>query len=280
MKMKVLDSLFKPLGAIAVLLLTMSTSLMTTGTASAQVGSPLPTIYIIGDSTVHNPMTGLCGWGDVISKQFDLTKVNVENDAIGGRSSRTFTTEGHWATVLAKVKPGDFVLMQFGHNDGGSVVTSYRASLKGIGDDTQVVTNPKTNQQETVHTYGWYMKQYIEQAKAKGASPIIFSPIPRDIWSADGKTVDRNMADFGGWSEQVAEAENIPFVNLNAIVADKYDVLGFPKVKAAYFPGDHTHTSPAGAELNAESVVQGLKALPNDPVAPYLLPGAPITFSN
>jgi lysophospholipase L1-like esterase len=114
-------------------------------------------------------------------------------------------------------------------------------------------------------------------SKSKGATPIIFSPIPRDIWSTDGKKVDRNGNDYGGWSKQIAEAEKIPFVDLNAITADKYDLLGFDKVKAAYFPGDHTHTSPAGAVVNAESVIEGLKSLPNDPFAPYLVPGAPNT---
>jgi rhamnogalacturonan acetylesterase len=170
--------------------------------------------------------------------------------------------------------------MQFGHNDGGPIVGGTgRASLKGVGDESQEVLDPKTNQNVTVHTYGWYMSTYIDDAKAKGATPIIVSPIPRDIWSADGKTVNRNTNDYGGWSKQVAATENIPFVDLNAIVADKYDQLGFPAVKAAYFPGDHTHTSPAGAELNAECVVQGLKALPNDPLAAYLLPNAPILQS-
>ena len=83
--------------------------------------SPLPTLYIIGDSTVKNHTTGLEGWGDPIARYFDPAIIRVENDALGGRSSRTYLTEGVWQKVLDKIKAGDFVLMQFGHNDGGGV---------------------------------------------------------------------------------------------------------------------------------------------------------------
>src|SRR5579859_7832284 len=93
-----------------------------TGSSMADpVAVQTPTLYIIGDSTVHNPGKGLEGWGDAIRADFDSNKITVENDAIPGRSSRTFLTEGHWDKVLAKLKQGDFVLMQFGHNDGGAV---------------------------------------------------------------------------------------------------------------------------------------------------------------
>jgi len=190
--------------------------ILTSGLAFRAAADALPTLYIIGDSTVHNPLKGLMGWGDAISSQFDLSKIHVENDALGGRSSRTFYTEGHWAAVLAKVKSGDFVLMQFGHNDGGPLVGgTNRASIKGVGDESQVLLDPKTNQNVTVHSYGWYLRTYIEDTKAKGATPIILSPIPRDIWSADGKTVNRNSNDYGGWSKDVAATETVPFVDLN-----------------------------------------------------------------
>jgi len=82
-----------------------------------------PVLYIIGDSTVKNGDgrggNGQWGWGSFLSGYFDTTKIIVENDAIGGRSSRTFITEGRWDRILAKLKKGDFVIMQFGHNDGG-----------------------------------------------------------------------------------------------------------------------------------------------------------------
>jgi lysophospholipase L1-like esterase len=216
-----------------------------------------PTLYIIGDSTVKNHTTGLEGWGDPIADYFDKSKIDVKNCALGGRSSRTFLTEGLWDKVVQDLKPGDFVLMQFGHNDGGSI-------------ETEDIVNPKTNQKETVHTYGWYMTKYVTDAKSKGALPIVLSPIPRNIWSPDNH-VGRNTKDYGGWSADVAKAQGVPFVDLNGIIADKYDALGPDKVKAQYFPGDHTHTNPAGAELNASCVVEGLKGLKDDPLAPYLI---------
>ncbi len=202
--------------------------------------------------------------GDPIAALFDPAKIHVENRARGGRSSRTYLTEGLWDKTLADIKPGDFVLMQFGHNDGGSVTTSYRASLKGNGDETQSVTDSKTGKTEVVHTYGWYMRKYIADAKAKGAAPMVLSPVPRNIWSPDNK-VARNASDYGKWASEAAQAESVPFVDLNAIIADRYDALGPDKVKL-FFPGDHTHTNPAGAELNAASVVEGLKKLKDCPL--------------
>lgn len=242
--------------------------LLTLLSAASTSAAPLPTLFIIGNSTVKNHTTGLEGWGDPIAAYFDKSKITVENDALGGRSSRTFLTEGLWDKVAAKIKPGDFVLMQFGHNDGGSPTTSYRASLKGIGEETRTVVNPKTAKSETIHSYGWYMSKYVADTKAKGATAIVLSPIPRNIWTADGK-VARNSGDYGLWASEAAKAGGASFVDLNAIIADKYDALGAEKVKA-FFPGDHTHTSPQGAEFNAASVVQGLKGLKDCPLCAFL----------
>src|SRR5580765_8639456 len=89
--------------------------------AKEQTPAKLPTLFIIGDSTVKNSTKGLQGWGTPIAGLFDATKITVENRALGGRSSRTYRTEGLWDQTLAKMKPGDFVLMQFGHNDGGGL---------------------------------------------------------------------------------------------------------------------------------------------------------------
>src|SRR6266852_2178037 len=80
----------------------------------------LPTLFIIGDSTVNNSTKGQLGWGTPIAAFFNKSKINIENRARGGRSSRTYLTEGLWDQVLAGMKRGDFVLMQFGHNDGGA----------------------------------------------------------------------------------------------------------------------------------------------------------------
>lgn len=233
----------------------------------------LPTLYIIGDSTVKNGTKGLQGWGDPITAYFDNKKIHVENRARGGRSSRTYLTEGLWDTVRVRLKPGDFVLMQFGHNDGGSLTSSYRASLKGNGDETQQIVDSKTGKTETVHTYGWYLRTYINGAKARGATAIVLSPVPRNIWN-DGK-VARNGNDYGKWASQAAQAENVPFIDLNALIADRYDALGQDTVKS-FFPGDHTHTNTAGAELNAASVTEGIKRLKNCTLSSDLSAQGPI----
>jgi len=219
---------------------------------------PKPTLYIIGDSTVRNNNAGYGGWGSYIAERFDTTKINVSNQAMAGRSTRTFIKEKRWDKVLATLKAGDYVMMQFGHNEGSVPDTSkagYRGVLRGTGEETKALTWPN-GQEEIVHTYGWYLRKFVHEAKAKGATPIILSMIPRNQWK-DGKVV-RASDTFGKWAAEVAQTEGVFFIDLNSISADKYDQMGPEKVKA-YFPSDHTHTNPAGARENADSVVQGLK---------------------
>jgi lysophospholipase L1-like esterase len=232
-----------------------------------------PTLFLIGDSTVKNGSQGLKGWGEVIEPYFDTSKINIVNAAIGGRSSRSFLTEGRWDKVMSQLKPGDFVLMQFGHNDGGKlqldpkVHGTGRASIHGTGDETQEVTDPTTGKKETVHTFGWYMKQYVEGAKSKGATPIVCSLIPRNDWK-DGKVLRADQS-YGKWAQEVAEQEHVPFINLNEIIGRRYDQLGQDKVKE-FFPQEHTHTNAAGADLNAQCVVAGIKGLKDVPLKQYL----------
>lgn len=228
-----------------------------------------PTLFIIGDSTVKNNTAGLQGWGDPIAEFFDLSRISVRNCAIGGRSSRTFQTEGRWQKVLDEMKEGDFLLLQFGHNDNGPLATGRaRASLKGIGEETQEVILEATGQKEIVHTYGWYLRKYIRDAKAKGVFPIVLSLVPRNMWK-DGKNL-RAGSDYAQWAAQVAESEGVPFINLNEIIACFYDQQGQEKVTQEYFLEDHTHTTPAGARVNAQMVVQGIRSLENCPLRMYL----------
>jgi lysophospholipase L1-like esterase len=233
----------------------------------------LPTLFLVGDSTVRNGhgdgANGQWGWGEPLVEFFDASKINVVNRAIGGRSSRTYVTEGHWDDTLALMKAGDIVLFQFGHNDSGPLDDAARArgTLPGVGEESREIENPILKLHETVHTYGWYMRKYVADTIAKGATPIICSPIPRKIWK-DGK-VSRNAKDYGGWAREVAAQQHIAFVDLNEIIGRRYDALGEAKVETL-FADPHTHTSRAGAELNAECVVAGLKALAHDPLSGYL----------
>ena len=223
-----------------------------------------PVFYIIGDSTVKNGdgtgKQGLWGWGDFIAPYFDTTKISIRNHAIGGRSSRTFITEGRWDKVLATLKKGDYVIMQFGHNDAGPLDDTARArgTIKGIGNESKDIYNPIMKKQEVVYTYGYYMRKYIRDAKAKGAVAIVCSPIPRNDWK-DGK-VSRSKESYAGWAQQVAKEEGAYFVDLNDLVATKYEQMGAEAVKL-FFPGDHTHTDISGAKLNAQIVMEQLKKL-------------------
>ncbi|MBL7743098.1 MAG: rhamnogalacturonan acetylesterase [Chitinophagaceae bacterium] len=228
-----------------------------------------PTLYIIGDSTVRNTNKEQWGWGTLISDLFDSTKIKVANHAIAGRSSRSFTNEGRWGRLDSLLKPGDYVMMQFGHNDGSYPDTSRRnrGTLKGTGEET-IELEFADGRKETVHTYGWYIRQFVRDAKAKSAIPIVLSMIPRNIWK-DGK-VPRAGNDFGKWAKEVAEQEGAFFIDLNAITADKYDQWGPERVKQ-FFPGDHTHTNKEGAAVNAASVVEGIQQNPAIGLNKYLV---------
>jgi len=233
----------------------------------------LPTLFLIGDSTVRNGEGdgrngGEWGWGDFLGAKFDTNKINVVNQAVGGLSSRTYLTQGHWDRVLAMMKKGDFVMMQFGHNDGGAVndTARARASLRGIGDETQEIDNLLTHRHEIVHTYGWYLRKFISDTQAKGATPLVCSLIPRQTWK-DGKIV-RSKDDYAGWAGQAAQAAGAAFIDLNEIIASRYDELGPAKTATLFVEGPHTNAQ--GAELNAQCVIAGLKALREDPLAPWL----------
>jgi rhamnogalacturonan acetylesterase len=232
-----------------------------------------PVFYIIGDSTVKNGQGtgggGLWGWGDFIAPYFDTTKITIENDARGGTSSRTFQTQGLWDKVLAKIKPGDYLIMQFGHNDGSALDDTARArgTIKGIGEEAKEIYNPIRKVQEVVHTYGWYLRKFINDTKAKGATVIVCSPIPRNDWK-EGKVGRSTTNGYALWAEQVAKAEAVAFINLNDLVATKYEAMGADAVKP-FFPGDHTHTNIDGAKLNAQIVAEQLKVVKPGKLSSY-----------
>lgn len=242
-----------------------------TATASEQ---RKPTLFLIGDSTVKNSTRGFEGWGSRLAAWFDPDKVAVANRALGGRSSRSYLREGLWEKVLAELQPGDFVLIQFGHNDNGPMDSGKaRASIKGSGDETREVTIQETGAKETVRTYGSYIRQYVKDAKAKGATPIVCSLVPRNIWK-DGK-VTRATNDFAKWTKEIAQSEGVAFLDLNELIASEYEQAGEEKVRAEFFTTiDHTHTTPAGAKFSAAAVARGLRSL-DHPLAKLLVEPQP-----
>ena len=229
-----------------------------------------PVLYTIGDSTVKNKdndKNGMWGWGSVIADEFNLDKISVENCAMAGRSARTFLDEGRWDKVYEALQPGDFVLIQFGHNDAGAINTGKaRAELRGSGEESKVFLMEKTGKYQVVYTFGWYLRKFIMDAQEKGAIPIILSHTPRNKWK-DGK-IERNTDSFGKWTREAAEATGAYFIDLNKISADKLEKKGIEKT-AAYYNHDHTHTSLKGAHMNAESIAEGLKMV-NCPLKDYL----------
>lgn len=222
----------------------------------------LPSLVLIGDSTVRSGgQNGAYGWGERLAAFFDTQRINIVNNAIGGRSSRTFFTEGRWAAVLDQLKPGDWLLIQFGHNDGariGDPAGKNRGSVPGTGDETVEDLRPDGSK-EAVHSFGWYLKRYIGDAKAKGANVVILSPIPhKDRWKPEQP---RDFENYAAWGEQVARAHGAHFVDLTLLIAEAYRRAGAERVDG-FFSDARTHTNEAGAAFNAAQVVEGLKRLP------------------
>ena len=233
----------------------------------------LPSLVLVGDSTVRNGegdgANGQWGWGEPLAALFDSARINVVNRALGGRSTRTYITQGLWDQTLAVLKPGDFLMIQFGHNDSSAVNDASRArgTLPGTGDETQEIDNLLTKQHEVVHTYGWYLRKYLADAKAKGVTPVVCSPVPRKIWK-DGR-IERASQDYGKWAAEVARDAGVAFVDLNEIIARRYEELG-PAAVEALFADEHTHTTRAGAEIAARCVVLALKGLADCPPCRFL----------
>lgn len=239
-------------------------------------------VFIVGDSTVKNGRddgaTGLWGWGNPIKYYFDSTKVHVENHALGGTSSRSFRDQNLWYPVVNNIKPGDYVLIQFGHNDGGSYNTDRaRASIKGIGDDSIRVYMEHKRAFEYVHTYGWYLRQYINETKAKGGIPIIITSIPRNDW--DGDKIMQSDSSYPLWAKQVAMAENVQYIDLNKKMTTELEKFSQKEVTGTYFfARDHTHTTAKGALLNAGLVAHGILELENCPLAQTIIENPEFTF--
>lgn len=232
-----------------------------------------PTLWLIGDSTVKVGTEGQKGWGEVLDRFLDLDKIDLKNHAIGGRSSRTFITEGRWDRVREELRPGDFVIMQFGHNDGGNINDDHRArgTIRGIGDETEAIDNMITGKHEIVYSYGHYMRRYVTETLAAGATPVVASLIPRKIWK-DGK-IERGHHSYAGWAKAIAEETDAHFIDLHEIIARRYEEIG-PEAVEPFFADPHTHTTEEGAIFNAAAVIAGLKGLDGKPFDAFLSPKA------
>lgn len=221
-----------------------------------------PVLFIIGDSTGkidNTPESGMVGWGQVISKYFNPKKISVDNHAKAGRSARTFLDEGRWNVVYDELRPGDYVLIQFGHNDGGPINTGKaRGELKGNSDEKELMKMEPTGLNEGIYSFGWYIRKFCLDAREKGATPIVLSITPRNMRGEDGKIL--RDKDYKEWSREAAEQAGAWFIDLNEISAAALDKLPADQADK-HFQRDHTHSSQLGAERNAQSVVKGIRGL-------------------
>lgn len=232
-----------------------------------------PTIFVCGDSTSKSPLP-IMGWGTPLAGFFDPARVTIDNEGHGGTSSRTYH-DGDWPRVLPKIKPGDYLLLVFGINDG--------STYDGLGDETREVKGA------VQHSYGWYMAQMATEAQTAGAHVFLLTVTPRDIWSnpkarfKDAAIVSQepgyNPAEdriergtgngkYTQWTKELGKRLHLPVLDLTNLLADKYEQTGREKVMANYH--DHNHTLPAGAEIVAGAIVSGLKAFKNSPFTPLL----------
>jgi lysophospholipase L1-like esterase len=195
-------------------------------------------LVIIGDSTVSNyPATRPDrGWGQFIEERFREGTIKVVNLAKPGRSTKTFIQEGRWKEALAE-KP-DYVLIQFGHND------------------SHAPENPESTDAST--TYKDYLRQYVDESRAIGATPILVTPMVRRTFDPQGKLTD-NLLPYANAMKEVGQEKRVAVIDLHASSLGLVERLG-PEASAdmANKKGDVTHFNEKGARAMADLVMQEL----------------------
>ena len=238
-----------------------------------------PVIFLVGNSTMRtgtlgNGNNGQWGWGFYAHEYYDERKITVENHALGGTSPRTFYTM-LWKPVLEGVKKGDYVFLELGHNDNGPIDSirarsSYRPDGKlEVREDSISIYNKVTKQQETVYTFGGYMRRFIQEVRAKGATPVLFTLTPRNDYEPDNpKRIQRKLTDFTPAIFAIGKETNTPVIDLNDISATKLEQYG-PWKTDYHFYLDKIHSSAYGARMNAASAAEGILAS-DDPQLAFL----------
>lgn len=244
---------------VAILIITGCKSADSTNKNSKKI-----TIYTIGDSTMANKKNPEKnpehGWVQVLAPFFN-DNVTIRNHAVNGRSTKSFRELGHWKNVIDSIKPGNYLLIQFGHNDGKET-------------DPARYTNPQTS-------YRYNLINYIEEARAKGAIPIMLSSIARRKFNKEGVLLDAH-GNYTLVARLVAQEMNVPFIDMQYLTENlemKYGPEGSAKLHLHYAKGedpyypdgidDNTHLSILGATEVAKLFVEDLKRQ-NIPLAKYL----------
>lgn len=233
----------------------MRTSLVVSVFAAITAVVSGQTVYLAGDSTMAKGGggSGTEGWGQYLAQY--LT-VPVVNDAVAGRSARSYTDEGRFNTLINTVKSGDFVVIEFGHNDGTSGATDNgRQDAVGSDTTTTATVTAANGTQIVIHTFNYYVQNAVNSLKAKGAIPIVSSQTPDNIWSS--ATTMSGPSRFVGYAQIAASQTSTTYVNHFNYVVQAYQKLGQTQV-TTFYPNDHTHTSPTGANIVAQTFVKGL----------------------
>ncbi|WP_327694040.1 rhamnogalacturonan acetylesterase [Streptomyces sp. NBC_00459] len=213
------------------------------GSASAYSGRRCRTLYIAGDSTAAQKYADAApetGWG--MALPFFLRKdLVVANHAVNGRSSKSFFDEGRLDVILDVIAPGDFMIIQFGHNDEKSA-------------DPVRYTEPWT-------TYQDHLRLYIDGARARGARPVLATSVERRKFDASGNAVPTH-GDYPAAMRALAEEEHVALLDIQALSIALWQELGVEETKK-YFnwtatEQDNTHFNPPGAIAVARLVAAGL----------------------
>jgi lysophospholipase L1-like esterase len=201
----------------------------------------VPAIFLLGDSTVTNqPEGALASWGQMLPAFVGPDAV-VANHAESGETMKSFLSEGRLNKVLSKLRPGDYALIQFGHND-------------------QKIAWPQTYA-AAASTYRSYLTTYIAEVRLRGATPIVVTSPERAQFADDGK-VRPTLKEYAEAVRLVAAEQKVPLIDLNRESVRLYEELGPERVLVLFGnPKDRTHHGPAGAYLLARAVAEGLRAM-------------------
>jgi lysophospholipase L1-like esterase len=221
----------------------------------ATIGVPAQiTVYLAGDSTCANKLTEKrpeTGWGEMMQQYFDPVRVVIDNHAQNGRSTKTFISEGRWQAIVDKLKKGDFVFVQFGHND----------ESKEKGERYTPPADYRAN-----------LIRFVKDVKAKKANIVLLTPVMRRSFDKDGNFVDKHPPEYPDAVRTVAKEQKVPLIDMHRkseAIIKRYGVEGsralFLQLKPDESPNypkgieDNTHFVPKGAEEMAKLVVEGIR---------------------
>jgi lysophospholipase L1-like esterase len=212
----------------------------------------LRTIFLLGDSTVcDQPREPYASWGQMLTRFF-TPRVAIANHAESGESLRSSLAAKRLDKVLSLMRPGDYLLIQYGHNDE-------KEKGEGVGPFT---------------TFKRDLKYFVEEARKKGGIPILITPVQRRTFDADGK-ITNSHGDYPEAVRQVTKEENVPLIDLNAMSKDFYEAMGPVNSAAAFKEGDGTHHNNYGSYELAKCIVQAIRNQ-RLPLAKYLVKGLPV----